>query len=229
MQRKTLQNIFSDCSSLVLRALLREPEKKWTTQDFKKEGVSFGLVSEVLNKAESAGYVERVRKGPESFTRLIRKEELLKDWAHAYTFDQNAHADYLYPKDDFPKICRNALGKMNVAYALTLFSASRLISPYVKNNHHFVYLDYRREDPAAFLKELALGIGLHKLAEGESNVHLIFPFYKSSVFKDARPVKSYSVVSNLQLYLDLMAFEPGGREEAGHLEKHFKQKGKSFV
>lgn len=229
MHRKTLQNIFSDRSSIVLRALLREPEKKWTTDDFRKEGVSFGLVSEVLNKAESAGYVERVRKGPESFTRLIRKDDLLKDWTGSYAFEKNRRAYYLYPKDDFPKVCREVFRQIKVSYALTLFSASRLISPYVKNAHHFVYLDDQGKDPNVFLKELASEIELHKLAEGESNVCLFFPFYKSSVFKDARLLRGFPVVSNLQLYLDLMTFEPGGREEAEHLAAYFKREGKLFV
>jgi len=50
------------------------------------------------------------------------------------------------------------------------------------------------------------------------NIHLIHPFYKSSVFFNTQKIKDYTVVSNLQLYLDLYNFQPRGREQAEHLE-----------
>ena len=111
VKRRLIRNIFSDRSSLVLRALLREPEKEWTLPDLVKEGVSLGLASDVLSKAETRGYVERVAKGPESYSRLIRKEALLKDWVNAYSFEQNDHAYYLSTGKDFLKLCRPYLKK----------------------------------------------------------------------------------------------------------------------
>ena len=120
MKRKPLQNIFSDRSSLVLRAILQEPERGWTTPDFAKEGLSFGLVSEVLNKAEELGYVERVRKGRESYTRLIRKDLLLKDWLSSYSFSRNQQVYYFSPEKSFLKACIRYLEGKSVAYALTL-------------------------------------------------------------------------------------------------------------
>ena len=140
-----LQNIYSNRSSLVLRALLREPEKKWTIQDLAGEGISFGHASEALSKAESLGYVQRILKGPDSHTRLIRKEELLKDWLRSYSFDRNQQAYYLTTDKDFLKKCAQYLNRKKKKFALTLYSASRLISPYVKDNRHFIYLDIDRE------------------------------------------------------------------------------------
>ena len=58
-------------------------------------GASMGLASDVLSKAEARGYVERVIKGPESYSRLIRKEDMFKDWLNAYSFEQNDHAYYI--------------------------------------------------------------------------------------------------------------------------------------
>lgn len=228
MPRKAIQNIFSDRSSLVLRALLREPERKWTVSDFVKEGVSFGLASEVLGKAESLGFVERVMKGRESYSRLIRKDEVLKEWLRSYSFDKNYQAYYLSTDKNFLRNCRGYLEQKKIAYALTLYSASRLISPYVNDDREFIYVDIESENVTAFLKEAQVQLNLYELVHG-GNVSFAVPFYRSSVFKDARKVKGYPVVSKLQLYLDLMTFPPVGPEEAEHFIDHLKKEGTSLA
>ena len=227
MPQQLVQNIFSDRSSLVLRSLLEEPARKWTTLDFVPLGVSKGLASEVLARAEALGYVERVRKGPESYTRLIRKEKLLKDWQAGYSFEKNRQSYYYYPKADFLKVAARYLERKKVRYALTLFSASRLIEPYVKDTREFLYLDLERNQFFPFLKEMEIQTGLLKLVTG-GNVCFAMPFYRSSIFRDSRKLKGYPVVSNLQLYLDLMGFPPSGPEEAEHLVPYFKKKGISL-
>ena len=228
VKRRLVKNIFSDRSSLALRALLREPEKKWTLPALAKEGVSLGLASDVLSKAEAQGYVERVSKGPESYSHLIRKEDLLKDWLNVYSFEQNDHAYYLSTDKEFLKSCARYLSEKQITFALTLYSASRLISPYVKDDRHFVYLDLNREEFPGFLKQIETGLNLYKLVQG-GNVCFVLPLYRSSVFKELRKIRRYPVVSNLQLYLDLMKFPPTGSEEAEHLISYFKKKGLSLV
>ena len=227
-KRRLIKNIFSDRSSLALRALLREPEKEWTLPDLTKEGVSMGLASDVLSKAEAHSYVERFAKGPESYSRLIRKDALLKDWINTYSFDQNEHVYYLNTSKDFLKNCRRYLKQKKISFVLTLHSASRLISPYVKDDRHFIYLDIQRDKFLLFLKDMETQLNLYKLVHG-GNVCFAVPFYKSSVFRDSRMIKGFPVVSHLQLYLDLMTFPPTGPEEAGHLISSFKKKGQSFV
>lgn len=228
MGTQPLKNLFGDKSSLVWRIMLEDQEKRWTTLDFTTKGVSLGLVSEVLNRGEAAGYVERIRKGRESYSKLIRKDELLKDWTRNYFFEQNLHIYYFYPTADFPKALTGYLKNKDIRCALTLYSASRLIAPYVKDDRHFVYLDLDRENFFPFLKEMEIQIGLLELVRG-GNVCFAMPFYHSSVFQESRKMKGYPVVSNLQLYLDLMGFPPTGPEEAEHLISYFKKKGEPFV
>ena len=228
MTSRIVQNIFSDRSSLILRGMLGEPDRKWTTLDFAARGVSKGLASEVLARAESLGYVERVRKGPESYSRLIRREKLLKDWTSQYVFEKNPQTFYFSPKPDFLKVLLRYLENKKVAYALTLFSASRLTETYVKDDRHFLYLDLDRDHFLPFLKEMELQTGLLKLVRG-GNVCFAMPFYRGSIFKDSKKLKGYRVVSDLQLYLDLMGFPPSGPEEADHLIASLKRKGKTFV
>jgi hypothetical protein len=228
VNRRLVKNIFSDRSSLVLRALLREPERKWTLSDLVKEGSSLGLASDVLRKAEARGYVERVSKGPESYSRLIRKGDLLKDWLNAYSFEQNDHVFYLNTGKDFLKRCAQFLRLRKTVFTLTLYSASRLISPYVQDDRHFIYLDLEKNEFSDFLKQAESQLNLYKLVQG-GNVCFMMPFYRSSVFRGLRKINGYSTVSNLQLYLDLMTFPPAGPEEAQHLMAYFKKKGFPFV
>lgn len=228
MGTQPLKNLFGDKSSLVWRIMLEDPARKWTTLDFTKKGVSLGLVSEVLNRGEATGYVERIRKGRESYSKLIRKELLLKEWTRNYSFEKNLHTYYFYPNADFLKVLSGYLKNKRIRYALTLYSASRLIAPYVKDIRHFVYLDLDRDKFLPFLKEIEIQIGLLKLVRG-GNACFAMPFYHSSVFKNSRKIKGYPVVSNLQLYLDLMGFPPSGPEEADYLISNFKKKGEQFV
>ena len=114
------------------------------------------------------------------------------------------------------------------SYALTLFSVSRLIGPYVKEDRQFLYLDLARDQFFPFLKEMELQTGLLKLVHG-GNVCFAMPFYRSSVFRDSKKIKGYHVVSDLQLYLDLMGFPPVGPEEAEHLISRFKRKSRPFI
>lgn len=228
LKRRLVKNIFGDRSSLALRALLREPDRKWILPDLVKEGTSLALASDVLSKAEAKGYVERVIKGPESYTRLIRKDDLLKDWLSAYSFDQNDQVYYLSTDKNFLKNCTDYLNQKKTAFALTLYSASRLLSPYVKDDRHFIYVNLGREEFSVLLQQLETQLNLYKLVQG-GNVCFVLPFYRSSVFRDSKIIKGYPVVSNLQLYLDLMTFQPTGPEEAGHLMSFFKKKGQAFV
>ena len=151
-KRRLVKNIFSDRSSLVLRALLREPEKKWTLSELAKEGVSLGLASDVLSQAETLGYVERFAKGPESYTRLIRKEDLLADWAKAYSFERNDHEYYLSSDKNFMKKCAEYLRGKKKRFVLSGYSASRLISPYVKDDRHFFISMRSPANSALFFK-----------------------------------------------------------------------------
>lgn len=228
MKTRAIRNIFSDRASLVLRAFLRHPQKKWVIPDLCREGLSAGLASGVLNRAEALGYIHRSRKGRESYSQVVRGELLLKDWCQAYRFDRNTSATYFYPREDFLKVLVRRLAQDKAEYALTLFSASRLISPYVKDDRHFVYLNKRGEAFWRYLDQLEREQLIYKLARG-GNVCLLAPFYRSSVFRDSQRIKEYRTASNLQLYLDLMGFPPSGPEEAKHLGKFFRKRGEAFA
>jgi hypothetical protein len=228
LARRPLQNIFSDKSSLVLRAMLQSPGHTWKIPELSKIGISFGMASIVLNLAESLGYVERVRIGPGSFSKLIHAENLLRDWNRNYAFDRNPHTYYHSVDDDFLNKLKDYCEAKKIGYALTLYSASRLISPYVKDDRNFVYLDIDIKQAKTVFQDLENSLGLLKLVKG-GNTCLAVPYYRKSVFCELQILGQFPAVSNLQLYLDLMGLPPAGREEALHLLDYWKKRGIPFA
>lgn len=223
-QKKKLKNIFSDKATLVLRKLIREPEKKWVVRDFvRQNGVSLGMAQEILETLTLLGYVERIKKGPDSFSTLINREKLIEDWLAKYNFELNEIDSFYSPeKKILRKLSTNIDEKK---YALTLHSGANLITSYVRSEHIYLYLDTKTWDKDVL--EIRQQLELKELVKG-GNIHFIHPFYKTSTFYNCQKIKGYRVVSNLQLYLDLYHFQPRGREHAQYLKELLEKRGGIF-
>ena len=105
-RRASSKNIFADKATLILRRMLREPERQWVVQDFNgPQGVSPGLAQQVLETMARMGYVERVKKGPDSYTLLTDPESLIKAWTDAYKFELNlVHTYYTHDENILKKM-----------------------------------------------------------------------------------------------------------------------------
>jgi len=219
-----MKNTFADKASLVLRKMLKDPERKWVVRDFTGPvGVSLGMSQEVLKTMEKKGYIERIKKGPNSFAIFTNKEKLISDWLEEYSFNQNII-------DTYYSVNKNILNKFRKLlkenqYALTLHTGANLITSFVKTEEIFIYLNLKdwEKDILAIRQKL----DLKELVRG-GNIHLIHPFYKNSVFFKTQKIKGYTVVSNLQLYLDLYNFQPRGREQAEYLRNLLEEKGRNL-
>jgi len=224
MNRPTYgKNIFADKATFILRKMLSNPEKKWVTRDFMgDDGVSLGMAQGALETMAKKGYIERVKRGPDSYAVLTNKDELISGWVAEYRFDLN-EIDVYYSPD------KNILLKLkdylkDKQYALTLHSGANLITSFVVTDQIDLY--FRPENWKKEILDLRQQLDLKELVRG-GNVRIIRPVYKNSVFYGARIIKGYKVVSNLQLYLDLYNFKPRGREHAEYLKKALEEKGKS--
>jgi hypothetical protein len=215
------RNIFADKASLVLRRMLREPGRKWVLRDFVGElGISLGLAQAVLEGVESRGYGERIKRGAASYTILTNPDLLISDWVKAYSFDRNAVRTFYFPGSDVLKRIRAALD--GFPYGLTLHSGANLLTSWVQTDHVHIYLDPQRW-PESLLHVRQL-LGLRQLVSG-GNIHIVQPFYKNSVFYNAREISGIRVVSNLQLYLDLFGFQTRGFEHAQRLKEIVQERG----
>jgi len=216
-----MKNIFADKASLVLRKMLKDPEKRWVVRDFTGPGgVSLGMSQEVLKAMERKGYIERVKKGPNSYAILTNKEKLISDWLEEYSFNLNIIDTYYSANKNILNKFRKVLKENQ--YALTLHSGANLITSFVRTEDIFIYMNLKgwKKD----ILDIRQKLDLKELVRG-GNIHLICPFYKNSVFFNTQKIKGFTVVSNLQLYLDLYNFQPRGREQAEHLRNLLEEKG----
>jgi hypothetical protein len=228
LPHRPLLNLYSDKSSLVLRALLREPAKKWTTANLMKEGLSAGQVVNVIKYLETTDFVERNVEWRNHYVQLANPKALLDDWAQTYNFHWNWQAWYSTEKPDFLRQLCRYLKEKKIPYALTMISGSRLVAPYVVQNVEHVYIGGVRKEFEKTLRGIEKRFFL-KYPERSGNICVAAPFYKSSVFRDARVIDGYPVVSHLQLYLDLVGFPVTGADQADWLKKQLAEKGTPLI
>jgi len=223
-QAQKMKNIFSDKATIIPRKMLQHPQREWVVRDFTgPDGISLGMAQSVLEAMAQKGYVERVKRGPDSHSILTNKDMLITDWLKEYEFELNT-VDSYYSTDK--KVLEKAKDLLKEKqYALTLHTGTNLMTSFVKTDEVYVYLqlvDWDRD-----ILDLRQKLDLKELVRG-GNFHIIRPYYKNSVFFNRQKIKGFEVVSNLQLYLDLYNFQPRGREHAEYLKKSLKEKGKSL-
>jgi len=219
-----MKNVFADKASLVPRKMLKDAERRWVVRDFTGSGgVSLGMSQEVLKAMEKKGYIERVKKGPNSFAILTNEEKLISDWLNEYHFNLNTIDTYYSSDKNILKKFKRVLKEDQ--YALTLHTGANLITSFVRTEEIFIYINLKnwKKD----ILDIRQKLDLKELVRG-GNIHLIHPFYKNSVFLNTQKIKGYTVVSNLQLYLDLYNFQPRGREQAEYLRNLLEEKGRNL-
>jgi len=219
-----MKNIFADKASLMLRKMLKDPKRRWVVRDFTGPGgVSLGMSQEILKAMEKKGYVERIKKGRDSYTILTNKDQLISGWLRKYYFDLNILDTYYSANKNILNKFKKVLKENQ--YALTLHAGANLITSFVRTEDIFIYMNLKnwKKD----ILDIRQKLNLKELVRG-GNIHLINPFYKNSVFFNTQKIKGYTVVSNLQLYLDLYNFQPRGREQAEHLRNLLEEKGRNL-
>lgn len=219
---KKIKSIFTDKASILLRRILQDPGKKWIIRDFVKEGISPGWVSEILTEMLKEGYIERISKGPLSYSVLKHPDKLIADWANWYKFKYNTVFSFFSPiKDIEGKIIRHFRNN-NIPYALTLFSGAKKIAPYVNDPRIHIYIP-----DLSILGDLIKFRETFNLMELKESgtIHFVIPYYKNSVFKYIRHYSGAAVASPLQLYLDLYTFSPRGKEQAEYLLNFLRRNG----
>jgi hypothetical protein len=220
-----MKNVFSDKASIIARQMLAEPGRKWVLRDFVgMNGLSLGMAQGVFAAMQDIGCLEWVKKGPRSYARLADGELLVSEWVKAYKFAMNAVYTYYTPHRDFLKKFKAAVPTDN--YALTLHAGANLTTGFVNIEDSHIYL--RLENWSEELSRIREKLELKKLAQG-GNVHLVRPFYRNTAFYNSCKINGFSVISYLQLYLDLYNFQPRGSEHAKYLKETLLRKGERLA
>jgi hypothetical protein len=206
---------FADRSSLVVRAMLREPVRAWGVRELAGElAISPALVSRTAEVMVRRGYAEQ-RGGKLA---LADPAAILVDWASVPPWRKNRVRSFVAPYEG--EELRTAAARLVEslsphADAVTQLAALDLYSPHVMGAvpvHAYCA-------PAAF-ETVSAGIASRLHAEpvrSGGNLHLVSPAMHRSTFFDARVLNGTRAVSPVQLFIDLCAYPLRGVEGAGML------------
>jgi hypothetical protein len=205
--RKLRRALFSPRSTRVLRVLLADPTRRWYVRDLAAEArISLAQTSNLkraLLEQELLGE-ERRRFW------LAKPEDLLRDWAQAYTYEVN-DVRSLYSMLRIPEVEERLAAeceRRGMRYGLALFSGASRVAPFARYDRAFAFVDERPEEIAAALELKPVPTG--------ANVFLLRP-YDEGVFYGLQEVGGAKVVSDIQLYLDLRSYKGRGEEAADFL------------
>ena len=201
-------NPFSDKASLVVRVLLEAAGRPLLHSAISAQArVTRGWVSMVVGELLRRGYVERGAEG----VRLSDAIGVLKDWAGGYSWNRNRMASYVAPfeYDELLSRAAAALRKIEAGWALTLLAGLDRVGSHVQHGQAHVYV--RPADFGRAESKLRSSLHLERVAHG-GNFHLLEPYYAVSAFYGRREVGGLSVVSDIQLYLDLVGYPVRGSE-----------------
>jgi hypothetical protein len=205
-------NPFADKSSLVLRALMREPWRDWGVRELADGlGISSGLVSMAAAELVRRGYA-RMDGG-----RLVMHDaaRALSDWVSLRRWRYNRILSFHVPFEPDEMLHATVppvTGATAGPAALTQLSGLDLYGSHVQN-HGQVHLYLPAE--AIPLATTVIETRVHgERTRGGGNFHLVQPAAKASTFFDSREVAGMQVVSPVQLFLDLAEYPIRGPEAA---------------
>jgi hypothetical protein len=200
---------FSRKSSRIVRTLLTHPSTGWQVQKLAEAaGVSIGLASKVKNSLLEEAYLEERQK----LLYLRDSTKLLNDWAKGYRpcVKRIQLFAMTRPYETELKIGQWCRSK-GIVYALTQLAAAWHYSPMVRYDQCVVYVDKSMESQSNLIDFLE-HIDAKKVDTGANCT--IWLTDDPAVFSDARELDEVSIVSPLQLYLDLRQLAGRGEEAA---------------
>jgi len=202
---------FSDKASLILRELMKNRERRWGIRELAQIiNLDPGYVSRMAKSLEVAGYVSRI-KGK---LKIRSPKEILDDWARVYDLKKNKSFRFFCLAPGVESIIERFQSLQipkEIKYAFGVQAGAALVSPHAVYKEVHLYVESK--DCIAFFKhELDL-----KGSEQGSNIVLMLPHYKHSVFYDNQIIDGLNVVSNIQLYIDLFGYPVRGLEQAEFL------------
>jgi hypothetical protein len=211
VEKRPLRSLFSPKSSRVVRIMLEDPSRPWQVQDLAKEAqISIGLASKVKQKLLDLDFATPSPNG----LKLKEPEEVLQEWSRDYSYKDNERLACYAPggmhelEGALQDYCRGKKTK----FALTLFSAANRIAPFVRGiSMSSAYID-------ADLAKVAGDMGWKEVPSG-ANFLLLKPL-DEFILRGTRTSKTDwtgTVVSDIQLYLDLASYKGRGQEAAEFL------------
>ncbi|MDB6037442.1 MAG: hypothetical protein JWM99_1283 [Verrucomicrobiales bacterium] len=201
-------------SSRVVRVLLSRREQEWTQAELETHtGISRALVSLTLAELIERELVEQTRPGSRHLAALYQLKDfdrLLEEWSAADDWGKRGIIDqYSLLAADLVKVAetaRDALGGDNVFF--TQWFAAHLRHPYTTPPLVSAYVKSK------LFSEITWG----RRVDNGGNLWLITP-RDEGVFQEAQTVGGFNLVSDVQIYLDLLQVGQRGPEQAQALRE----------
>lgn len=208
-EQRGLRSILAPKATRVLRALLLAPNQPTTISRLASTcGMSPAGVYLVAELLEAKGYVAREK---DRSIRLQDPGRLLRDWAENWSIERNKVSRYFsFGRDskDLISAIAKACQEQGIEYALTGIAGAYLVAPFVRTDEVWAYV-------RAGADRLVRALDLRPVSSG-ANLVLLEP-YDPGVFNGARELEGARVVSDIQLYVDLLKFPGRGKEQAERL------------
>jgi DNA-binding MarR family transcriptional regulator len=208
-------DLFSLKTSRIIRAFLSRREKDWTQEELGEHTkLSPGLISRILKTLVTHGYAKREKASPgiksraryhlQEFDRLLDAWRAGDDWRKRTRVQQ-----YSALNDDVRVLAgdvRDALGEKRVFY--TQWFAANLRHPYTNSPLVSAYFKGENAPELPFARKVQTG----------GNLWLIIPADKGVLF-DVQQVQGFNLVSDVQIYLDLLPVSQRGPDQAEALRQ----------
>lgn len=207
-------NPFTLKSSRVVRTLLTHRDREWTQVELKERAsVSRASVSLTLNDLISRDLVEQTRSGnrhQEALYRLANFDGLLDDWGEAdYWKKRVTIQQYSLLASDPEEIAKSACDALGTDQLFfTQWFAAHLRHPYTTPPLVSAYVEGWPIDEINWGREVDEG----------GNLWLIIP-RDDGVFLETQQVGEFTLVSDIQIYLDLQSVGQRGPEQARALRE----------
>lgn len=203
------RNPFSKKASLVARALLEHPSRVWRVRDLSEESaLSVGYSSEILRAMVAREYAAESAEG----FRLSDPVSLLSDWAAKYRWEDNEIHSFVAPfeKRELVEKVFARLARHGVRGSLALLAAMDRLVKYVEHDQVHIYVaDF------PYPVESALGEALHaERGPVGGNLHVMKAYYGPAAWYGSQEIGGRTVVSDVQLFLDLIHYPVRGPEAA---------------
>lgn len=203
-------------SSLVVQAMLLEPERDWHVRDLvERTKVSAGLAHRVLTRLEDEGVVESTGSGPTRKRRIANATAMLDLWAEEHTDQLVRTRAYLLAQsaESLVTSLASALDRTRTDYALTGAAAASALAPFVTAVPVTdVWISSR-----ASIKDVIESSGATQVREG---ANLVFLQAKDDGPLAFREQRSGAWMANIfRLYIDLRRDPRRGIEQSDNLRR----------
>ncbi len=203
-------DLFSPRASRIVRALLSHRDRAWTQEAFvERTKVSRGLLSRILATLTRRGYVKQESAGTRlasAVYRLADFDRLLDAWKAADTWTKRVSVQrytvLTNEAGEIARMVRDALGEDKVfftqwfaAYARHPYTTPPIVSAYITEGRKLPELKFVRQEQTG------------------GNLWLISP-EDEGVFLETQEREGFRLVSDVQIYLDLVQMGQRGPDAA---------------